>query len=98
MNPFTVAIVAIIAWAIVQMSRNKSKGGPNWAELDALKKRLDASEAERERLNQRVQNLEAIATAESLELGAGEPRLELPNEVEETPEEETARLARRARS
>lgn len=103
MSPFLVAIVAIVAWAIVQMSRGNAKTGPNWAVLDELKQRLDASEAERERLTQRVQNLEAIVTTETFDLAKKNPeaaraRLELPDEPEETPEQEAARLARRMRS
>ncbi len=107
MNPFAVAIVAIIAWAIVQMSRNKTRGGGPFdpALLADLTARLDAAEAERTRLTERVQNLEAIVTTETFDLArtnpeAAEARLELPDEPEavETPEEEAARLARRMRS
>ncbi len=99
-----IAVVAIIAWALVQMSRNAAKSGAaDPGALADFAARLDASEAERKRLTERVQNLEAIVTTETFDLARQNPeaaraRLELPDEPEETPEEEAARLARRIRS
>ncbi|MEM1041600.1 MAG: hypothetical protein AAGI91_03130 [Bacteroidota bacterium] len=103
MSPFLIPIVAIIAWAVVQVTRNRAKGGPALAELDALRQRLDASEAERERLTARIQNLEAIVTTETFDLLKQDPeaakaRLDLPDDPEPLPEEEAARLAKRMRS
>ncbi len=65
------------------------------AALEDFQARLEAAEAERARLTERVQNLEAIATAEPLPAAEG-PRLDLPGD-EFTPAEEAERLARRLR-
>ena len=105
-NPFLVAVVAIIAWALVQMTRNRADGAPV-ADFEArmleMADALEASEAERKRLTERVQNLEAIVTTETYELARHDPakaaaRLELPEVEEETPEAQAARLARRMRT
>ncbi len=97
-----IAIIAIIAWAAVQITRGKGKGVDRTA-LDDLAARLDVSEAERARLTERVQNLEAIVTTETFDLArkdlpAAEARLALPDEPEALPEAEATRLARRLRS
>lgn len=105
MSPLVVAIVAIVAWALVQMVRSGTGGAPD-ADLEMRLLELDeafkSSEAERARLTERVQNLEAIVTTETYELARHDPaqaaaRLTLPEE-EETPEAQAARLARRMRS
>jgi uncharacterized protein YlxW (UPF0749 family) len=64
-----ISIVAIIAWALVELSKQKGAGGGDLRRaLDELARRLEAAEAERARLTQRVENLEAIVTSEPLEL------------------------------
>ena len=102
-----IAIVAIVAWALVSMMSIRNKGGAGSAELEEelarLAEALGAAEAERERLTQRVQNLEAIVTTETYELARHDPakaaaRLELPDPDEESPEEQEARLARRMKT
>lgn len=111
MNPFLVAIVAIIAWALVQITRNRADGAPV-ADLELRLLELDEafrhSEAERKRLTERVQNLEAIVTTETYELARHDrqqaaTRIELPAAddpaaEDETPEAQAARLARRMRT
>ena len=103
-----VAIVAIIAWALVSMQSIRSKSGAGSAELrqemERLTRTLAQAEAERKRLTERVQNLEAIVTTETYELihrdpGQAAARIDLPGaEDEESPEEQAARLARRMRT
>lgn len=103
-----IAIAAIIAWAIVSVQSIRAKSGAPSAEVEArvreLAEALERSEAERERLAERVQNLEAIVTTETYDLLRDDPeqaapRLELPDEVAEaSPEERAAQLARRMRS
>lgn len=104
-----IAIAAIIAWAIVSVQSIRAKSGAPSAELEArvreLAAALERSEAERERLAARVQNLEAIVTTETYDLLREDPeraaaRLELPDAdaEEESPEERAARLARRMRA
>ena len=102
-----IAIVAIVAWALVSMMSIRAKGGAGTAEVEEALARmaeaLDAAEAERKRLTERVQNLEAIVTTETYELARHDPeqaaaRLKLPEEEEETPEAQAARLARRMRT
>ncbi|MEL6614481.1 MAG: hypothetical protein AAFQ43_02015 [Bacteroidota bacterium] len=66
--PFLVPIVAILAWAAVQVSKNMSAGGSAnldevMMELAALSDDLDEAHAERQRLRARIESLEAIATA-----------------------------------
>ncbi len=109
MGPFLVAIVAILAWAIVQASRNWASGAsrsvPTSEQQQLLQEvlhELEGAKADRKRLTQRVQNLEAIVTTETFELAKQNPeaaaaRLELPDaETEdESPAERAARLARR---
>lgn len=101
-----IAIVAIIAWALVQISRNRADGAPV-ADLELRLLELDEaftqSEAERQRLTERVQNLEAIVTTETYELARRDPaeaaaRIDLPDLEEETPEAQAAQLARRMKT
>ena len=118
MGPFLVAIVAILAWAIVQASRNwadgASRSAPSAEQQQLLQEvlhELESAKADRKRLTQRVQNLEAIVTAETFELAkedpaaaaarldAPKPEIELPEpDPEATPAERTEELARRVRS
>ena len=103
-----VAIVAIIAWALVSMQSIRSKSGAGAAELrqemERLTRTLAEAEAERTRLTERVQNLEAIVTTEAYDLLREDPkqaaaRIELPeDDAEANPEERAARLARRMRT
>ncbi|MDX1421434.1 MAG: hypothetical protein R3181_15825 [Rubricoccaceae bacterium] len=67
--PFLIPIVAILAWALVEMSKNRqAAGGELPKALADLTDRLEAMEAERARLRQRVEHLEAIVTSEAYEL------------------------------
>ena len=101
-----VAIVAIVAWALVSMQSIRSKSSAGAAELrqemERLTRALAQAEAERKRLTERVQNLEAIVTTETYELlredpGQAAARIDLPD-AEESPEEQAARIARRMRT
>jgi len=88
MWPFLIPIVAILAWAIVEASKNLSKGGLSQkaeAVLRALGDQLDEAEAERARLRQRIENLEAIVTSETYELER-EARRALPRPGQELAE------------
>ena len=114
MWPFLIPIVAILAWAIVESSKHRAKGGlSDEAErlLQALGAQIDEGEAERQRLRERIQNLEAIVTSETYELdrttarlgtelpeAGGRPPLALdePLDADEA-EREVARQARRLR-
>ena len=107
MGPFLVAIVAIIAWAVVQASRNWANGAsrstPNSEHQQLLQEvvhELEAAKADRKRLTQRVQNLEAIVTTDTFELAKRDPeaaaaRLELPDVEGESAADRTERIARR---
>lgn len=111
MGPFLVAIVAILAWAIVQASRNwasgASRAAPSSEQQQLLQEvihELESAKADRKRLTQRVQNLEAIVTTETFELAQRNPeaaaaRLDLPDAEaeEESPTDRAERLARRIR-
>ena len=74
MWPFLVAIVAILAWAFTRIVQSGSETGAEWVkahggeELEALKKQVAALTADRQRLTQRVENLEAIVTSEAFDL------------------------------
>ena len=88
MWPFLIPIVAILAWAVVEASKNLSKRGlPGQAEaiLRALGDQIDEAEAERARLRQRIENLEAIVTSEHYELER-EARRALPRPGQELAE------------
>ncbi len=63
-----ISIVAIVAWALVEMNKSRGAGGDFRRVLADLTGRLEASEAERARLVTRVENLEAIVTSEPYEL------------------------------
>ncbi len=100
-----IAIVAILAWAAVTISKGGSKGGEDSKRLiKALAAQLDEATDERERLQERVENLEAIVTSEHYELeqqaqAAGLSRID-PALLESDPltdEQEVERLATRAR-
>ncbi|MDX1530957.1 MAG: hypothetical protein R3362_05470 [Rhodothermales bacterium] len=99
------AMLLFAFWAYLDHRQKMAgKGVPSDVDrtLAALTERLEAAEAERERLTQRVQNLEAIVTTETFDLARENPeaaraRLELPEEPEETPEARAERLARRVR-
>ena len=109
MGPFLVAIVAILAWAIVQASRNWASGASRSAPtseqqqlMQEVLHELESAKADRKRLTQRVQNLEAIVTTETFELAKENPeaaaaRLDLPEAAadEESPADRADRLARR---
>ena len=109
MGPFLVAIVAILAWAIVQASRNWAEGAsqstPSAEQQELLQEvihELEAAKADRKRLTQRVQNLEAIVTTETFDLARENPeaaaRLDLPElDEEERPADQVERIARRTR-
>ena len=93
MWPFLIPIVAIIAWAIVESAKHRARGGLSGeAEqmLRALGDQLDEARDERLRLRQRIENLEAIVTSESYELGRDEleraPQRALPRPGQELPE------------
>ena len=104
-----IPIVAIIAWAVVEAAKYRAQGGasPELERLvEALGFQLDDAAAERERLQQRIQNLEAIVTSEHYELDraaqealeAPAPRLSLEEGVpEDSDEAEVARRAKRLR-
>jgi hypothetical protein len=117
MWPFIVAIVAIAAWALTRVIQSDSQTGAEWVKahggeaLEALQQRVAQLEAERQRLTQRVENLEAIVTSEPYDLDrearqalaalptalpeGGRPRLAL--EEPDTPEDDEAQVARLAR-
>jgi len=110
MGPFLVAIVAILAWAIVQASRNWAEGAsqttPSAEQQELLQEvihELEAAQADRKRLTQRVQNLEAIVTTETFDLARENPeaaaaRLDLPElDEEEQPADQVEQIARRTR-
>jgi hypothetical protein len=110
MGPFLVAIVAILAWAIVQASRNWAEGAsqstPSAEQQELVQEvlhELEAAKADRKRLTQRVQNLEAIVTTETFDLARENPeaaaaRLDLPEpDEEERPADQVEQIARRAR-
>jgi len=101
-----IPLVAIIAWAIVERSKNLSAGGGDVQRvLDDLLRRLEEAEAERRRLAQRVEHLEAIVTDEGWELdrearaalgGGTRPPLSLPD-THDAPEAEATRTRPRQR-
>jgi hypothetical protein len=114
MWPFVVAIVAILAWAFTRVVESGTRGGagaPDPRLEEALREmlaRLEEAEADRVRLRQRVENLEAIVASEQFELdrearqalGAAPPptpRLTLDEPEAEPDEEPGARAARRVR-
>ena len=64
-----IAIIAILAWAAITISKNRSKGGEDATRLvKALADQLDEATEERDRLRKRLENLEAIVTTDSYEL------------------------------
>lgn len=70
--PFLIPIVAILAWAAVQVSKNIGGSADTEdliADLAALADDLDDAHAERDRLRARIEALEAIVTAEHDPLG-----------------------------
>ncbi|HLT46348.1 MAG TPA: hypothetical protein VK002_03895 [Rubricoccaceae bacterium] len=91
MWPFIVAIIAILAWAATRIVQSGSQAGTEWVKahggetLEALKKQVAQLEADRKRLTQRVENLEAIVTSEAYELER-EARRALPRTGQELPE------------
>lgn len=101
-----IPIIAIIAWAIVESQRHRSAGGAEFDRLTAdLLERLENAEADRARLQQRVENLEAIVTSEAYEVerqarqalpDAERPLLDL-DDTGVSDEEQVARRARRLR-
>ena len=100
-----IAIVAILAWAAITISKNRSKGGEDAKRVvKALADQLDDATEERERLRERLENLEAIVTTDSNELGeeaqaAGAQRIDpslLQGEAL-TNEQEAEQLAKRIR-
>ena len=77
MWPFIVAIVAILAWALTRIIQSGTQSGAEWAkvaqaqggeEMETLKKQVALLKSERDRLVQRVENLEAIVTSEAFDL------------------------------
>ena len=109
MGPFLVAIVAIIAWAVVQASRNWASGASRSAPsaehqqlMQEVLHELERAESDRKRLTQRLQNLEAIVTTETFDLArAGTEsaaRLDIPEpEPGESTEDQVEQIARRIR-
>jgi hypothetical protein len=115
MWPFVVAVVAILAWAATRIIQSGTQAGSGAArgQLEDVVKRLEAAEAERARLRQRVENLEAIVTSEHYELerearralpappgrelAEGGSRPPLALEEHDAPEDDEARAARLAR-
>ena len=115
--PFLVALAGIAWLAYMGYLDHKAKlakqGGAGLGDsLREVLGRLEAAEAERARLRQRVENLEAIVTSERYELDreaqqalraarpapeAG-PRLALDEEDVEADEARAAEIARRART
>jgi len=98
-----VAIIAILAWAAITISKNRSKGGEDATRLvKALADQLDEATEEREWLRKRLENLEAIVTSkhwDQLEASAEADSLlepSLDDEVE-TQADQAAKLARRVR-
>ena len=100
-----IAFVAIIAWAAVTISKNRSKGAEDATRLiKALADQLDEATEERNLLRERLENLEAIVTGDSYELeqeaqAAGVSRID-PTLLDGEPltdEQETEQLARRIR-
>jgi len=100
-----VAIIAILAWAAITISKNRSKGGEDATRLvKALADQLDEATEERNLLRERLENLEAIVTSDSYELeqeaqAAGVSRID-PSLLEGEPladEKEAEQLARRIR-
>ena len=91
MWPFIVAIIAILAWAATRIVQSGTQDGlgEGQAQLEALTKKLEAMEAERARLRQRVENLEAIVTSEPYEL---------EREARRAPSPRAPRNARRGRT
>jgi hypothetical protein len=76
-----VPVIAIIAWAITEVAKYRSKGSSVDLQrlVEALGHQLDEAEAERTRLRQRVENLEAIVTSDHYELDReGRLALEAP--------------------
>ena len=90
-----IPIVAILSWAYTEAAKHRARGGGS-AELErmveALGYQLDEAEAERKRLTQRIENLEAIVTSESFELDrAAQAALPAsPTPLADTLEEELA--------
>ncbi len=100
-----IAIVAILAWAAISINKNHSKGGGDSKRLiKALADQLDEAAEERDRLRERVENLEAIVTSDSFELereaqAAGVSRIDpaLLDGEPLTDEQEVELLAKRVR-
>ena len=95
------AVGAFEQW--LKFRAKQEKLGTSTAQLEEvvskLEDRLRSSEETRERLEQRIENLETIVTSVDWDrttiLETGPERLEIPEEP--TPQEETERLARRVR-
>jgi hypothetical protein len=69
MWPFLVAIVAILSSALVKISRDRAQtDAAQGRQLRDVLDRLDAVEADRDRLRTRVEALEAIVTDEDYDL------------------------------
>lgn len=77
------------------------------AELENVKLKLADSEAEREALEQRLENVETILTSESWDLmlkeaellsGQSRPALDIPEASDDEARDRTAQMARRLRS
>lgn len=109
-----VPLAAIISWAIVESA--KARAGAGFSSeadglLQALGAQLDEAQAERDRLRERIQNLEAIVTSDTYELdqttarlgrelpeAGGRPPLALDDPMDhDEAAEEVARQARRLR-
>lgn len=95
--PFLIPIVAILAWAAIQVTKNFGPGAPDDSVLHELRvdiaslgAELDDAQKDRDRLRKRVEALEAIATAD-------EPRPLLDLDALPDPEADTAE-ERRQRS
>ncbi|MEM6327816.1 MAG: hypothetical protein AAF791_11920, partial [Bacteroidota bacterium] len=68
--PFLIPIVAILAWAAIQVAKNLGPGAPDESALHELRvdiaslgTELEDAERDRAKLRKRIEALEAIATA-----------------------------------
>ncbi len=101
-----IPLAAILVGAFEQWLKFRAKQeklGTSTAQLEGivedLTERLEESETTRERLEQRIQNLETIVTSvdwdQMTSLRPDAPRLDVPDEP--APSEEAERIARRVR-
>ena len=63
-----IPLIAIIAWAFTEAAKHRSVGSDAKLLIEALADQIDEATEERDRLRNRVENLEAIVTSDSYEL------------------------------